>query len=222
MKRLVVVVVVVAGLLGLARSADAKCAMQHLSAEVLPDAPGGAIVMLTSSSYDDPGTDDTSAWKLRVAGQTIAPVIDVLAPGLSVYRVPKGLTEAELTDGTSTLAKIGARTGKPLPAPVVTSVTHSSPDGGRYRSSRTTAEIRGDVPADAIAVVITDAKGTALSWGRVNVPGAAVTPYFHGRCGVLPNGTVGPKVGSRVRLFWVDKYGRASAKSAAIKVAKAP
>lgn len=205
----------------LAPAADAKCAMQHLAAGVHPDTSNGAIVMMTSTSYDDPGTDDVSAWKLRDGGKDIAPVIEVLAPGLSVYRLPKGVSTAELTDGTKALATITATAGaKPLRAPKVTSVKHSkASDAMRKRSSRTTVTIAGDVPAGAIAIVITDAKGTPMSFGRIT-QGGGLDPYYHGRCGVLPDGTVEPLVGKTVRLFWVDKYGQASAKSAPIKVAK--
>jgi hypothetical protein len=207
-----------ASLVAFAPSADAKCAMQHLAADVLPDAPNGAIVMINSTNYDNPDDEDVSTWKLRVDGKNVAPVIEVLAPGLSVYRLPTGATAGELVDGKTTLAKITAQTSKPLPAPKVKSVKHDKDE----RSARTSVALTGDAPADAVAIVITDAKGTALSWGRVNVYGAGIEPYEHGRCGMLPNGTVEPTVGSSVRLFWVDKYGRASAKSAAIKVAKAP
>ena len=91
----------------------------------------------------------------------------------------------------------------------------------RKRSSRTTVTLKGDVPADAVAIVITDAKGTPLSFGRVT-PGEALAPYYHGRCSVLPDGTVEPTVGQTVRVFWVDRYGQPSAKSPAIRVVKAP
>lgn len=209
---------VVASLVALAPYADAKCAMQHLAAEVLPDAPAGAIVLVDSAPYDSAKTDDVSTWKLRVGGKDLAPVIEVIAPGLSVYRLPAGATAGELVDGTTTLAKITAQTSKPLPAPKVKAVRHAKDE----RTARTSVALVGDAPADAVAIVITDAKGKPLSWGRVNVYGAGIEPYYHGRCAVLPNGTIEPTIGASVRLFWVDKYGRASAKSAAIKVGKAP
>jgi hypothetical protein len=210
-----------AALFAVTPDADAKCAMQHLVAQVQPETSNGAIVMTISASYGDPRNDDTSTWKLHADGKDVAPVIDVLAPGLSVYRLPKGVTEGELIDGTKTLVKISATTAKPLPAPKVKRVKHSEPEPGeRKGSSRTTVDLVGDVPADAIAIVITDAKGKAMSFGRLAY-GAGLDPYYHGRCGVLPNGTVEPKVGQSVHVFWVDKYGQASAKSAAIKVVKA-
>jgi hypothetical protein len=212
---------VVASLVARTPDADAKCAQQFLSPMVLSDAPNGAIVMLRSSQHR--GTrEDIVKWTLRVDGKDVAPVIEVLAPGLSVYRLPKGVAAGELTDGTTTLAKITASaTTKPLPAPKLKAVHHAGSDNGRSRSARTTVSIIGDTPADAIAIVITDAKGKALSYGHLTY-GAGLDPYYHGRCGVLPNGTVEPTVGQMVRIFWVDKYGQASAKSAPIKVAKKP
>ncbi|MFN0248825.1 MAG: hypothetical protein ACKV2T_18190 [Kofleriaceae bacterium] len=201
--------------------ADAKCARQFLSPMVLPDAPNGAIVMLRSSSQQG-SREDIVKWTLRVDGKDVAPVIDVLAPGLSVYRLPKSVAAAELTDGTSTLAKLTASaTAKPLPAPKVTAVRHASSRGPRGGSSRTTVSITGDAPADAIAIVITDAKGKPLSYGHLT-SGAGLDPYYRGRCGLVPNGTVEPMVGQSVRIFWVDKYGQASATSAPIKVTKKP
>lgn len=214
------IAIAVAAILALSTRADAKCAMQHLVAQVQPEQSNGAIVMTISGNYDDKRTDDTSTWTFRVAGKTVAPVIEVLAPGLSVYRLPKGVSEGELTDGKTTLAKVTTKTAKPLPAPKVKSVKHSVPEPGERGSSRTTVAITGDPPADAIAIVITDAKGTPLSYGRLAY-GAGLDPYYHGRCGVLPNGTIEPQIGTSVRIFWVDKYGQASAKSAPINVVKA-
>jgi hypothetical protein len=210
----------VASVIAWSPEADAKCAMQHLVAQVQPEVSNGAIVMLISGSYNDPRTDDTSTWTFRVNDKDVAPVIEKLAPGLSVYRLPKGVTAAELTDGKTTLAKVTATTAKPLPAPKVKRVEHSAPEPDERRgSSRTTVELVGNAPADAIAIVITDANGKALSFGRLAY-GSGIQPYYHGRCGVLPNDTVEPAVGQTVRVFWVDKYGQASAKSAAIKIAK--
>lgn len=219
MTRLAVIAGLVASTL-LSSSADAKCAMQHLATQILPDAPNGAIVMETSAVDDEPDLGATTSWKLRADGKDVAPVIVKLAPGLVVYRAPTGVASAELTDGKATLATITASTAKPLPAPRVKSVIHDAgTPAQRKRSERTIVEISGAVPANAVALVITDAKGTPLSFGRV-VAGEALEPYYHGRCGVLPDGTIEPTVGSSVRLFWVDKYGQPSAKSSPIKVAK--
>ena len=221
MTRLVVIAGLVASTL-LSSSADAKCAMQHLAVQILPDAPNGAIVMERSATDEGPDAGARTGWTLRADGKDVAPVIDTLAPGLVVYRLPKGMEAAELTDGKTTLAKLTARARTSLPAPKVKSVMHDEGTANiRKRSERTTATIQGAVPADAVAIVITDEKGTPLSFGLVE-RGEPLEPYFHGRCSVLPNGTVPPVPGSRVRLFWVDKYGQPSAKSSPIKVTKAP
>jgi hypothetical protein len=216
------VALVVASLLAIAPSADAKCARQGLTVEVLPDASGGAIVMHSTTHVESKWGKDVTTWTLRVDGDNVEPVIEVLAPGLSVYRLPRGAKVGELVDGTTTLAKVTAVTAKPLPAPKVKAVQHQLPvHRGKRGSTRTTVAITGSVPTDAVAIVITDAKGTPLSYGQITA-GEPLEPYFHQRCGVLPNGTIEPTVGVAVRLFWVDKYGQASAKSAAIKVVKAP
>ena len=54
---------------------------------------------------------------LGSAERDLLGAIDVLAPGLSVYRLPNGVTTGELVDGKTTLAKISSTASKPLPAP---------------------------------------------------------------------------------------------------------
>lgn len=215
-------VVLAVALVSAARSADAKCAEQHLVPQVEKDAPNGAIVMTSSAPWDADRVD-ASAWKVRANGTEVAPVIVTLAPGLVVYRLPAGTTTGELVDGKTTLATLGVLSTKvaKLPAPAVKAVQHWN-NNDKRRSTKTTVTLVGEPPADAVAIVIADAKGKAMSFGKAQAfgrtAGQPLEVFSHSYCSLVPDGTVEPTVGARVTLFWVDKYGQVSAKSAPIKI----
>jgi hypothetical protein len=79
------------------------------------------------------------------------------------------------------------------------------------------------VPPTAIALVITDEKGAARSWGPVSRgDGKTLYPLYSPGCAVLPNGTRGTEPGDRVALFWVDAAGRVSPPSKVLVVGKTP
>jgi hypothetical protein len=103
----------------------------------------------------------------------------------------------------------GFTTGRDLPAPKLMGVVHSDSE----RTQETQAELDGAPPADAVALVIFDARHKAKSWGTVAANATTIEVYGQHKCDVLPNGTLASKAGDKVMLAWVDKYGRLSAKT---------
>jgi len=216
-------------------SADAKCAMDHLqpivlTKEVAVPADGGGIVVGTMSvSYDETDTGEAlqKTWGFLTGRDIMQPVLTVLAPGLVVYGVqPTVRTTGELTDEKgAVVAKLAQTQTKVarLAAPKIKAVVHydDGPNPMRRKVS-TKVKLDGAAPADAVAMVLMDRKRTARSWGTVTAGATDVEVYYQYRCKVLPNGTLASKVGDKVIVAWVDKYGRLSAttKVFTIKVTK--
>ena len=208
--------------------AEAKCAMSHLRPEVLTkeaSAGGGIVVATEQVSYDvkDEGDAVQPTWKLSIGGASSAPKIDVIAPGLAVYRLPAAAGDATLLDGTTVIAKVTTVRTQPvqLLAPKVKGVRHEKTIG-RRSSAYTIVALAGPVPDGAVAMVLADAKGKARSFGTVKAGDKEVTVYAHGRCGVVPNDTVESKPGEKVTLFWVDASGRVSPATKAITITGKP
>jgi hypothetical protein len=83
----------------------------------------------------------------------------------------------------------------------------------RPATAKSTATV-AKVPADAIALIVTDARtGAPRSFGRVEAGVAALDVYYQGRCSAVPNGTLVSSAGDRVVVRWVDRHGRVSAAS---------
>lgn len=216
--------------------AHAKCAMTGLSPEVktahdatLP-ADGAIVVAATSepNGATDPGdVAEQKEWKLRVGKAEHAPVIELVAPGLALYRWPASATATttiELADRSGNVLRTTkldpAHEVAKLRAPNVKRVTWSQRrSGGRGTITKVVAELAGKPPAGAIALVITDARGTALSWGEPDQT-STVGVFAPARCETLPNGTVEPAPRQRVKLFWVDRVGRKSPPSRTFVVGK--
>jgi hypothetical protein len=210
-------------------AADADCALSGLAPKVINDgnasfpADGAFVVAAVQQGHGklDPGDITVhSEWTLHVDGKPIAPKIDTIAPGLSLYRVDGRTGTLRLEDG----ARKSLATGKavaakrtPFPAPVVKKLTNTA--GGYHRNAAITAELDGAVPGGAIAIVMYDEKGTPRSWGLVTA-GKPITPFLHTYCGTLPNGTLGSKVGDKVKLAWVDEAGRVSPTSKVIEIVR--
>ncbi len=195
---------------------DAKCAMSHLRPKVVSAqaiVAGGGILVATEQvpySVKDEGDATQPTWRLVVNGSKTAPTLDTLAPGLVVYRVTTA-GDASLVDGANVIAKVTASKSNPatLAAPKVKSI-RADKTLGRRASSYTRVTLDGAPPAGAVALVLTDAKGTARSFGLVGGIGPEVTVYEHSRCGVVPNDTVESSIGDKVKVFWVDQSGRVS------------
>jgi len=89
------------------RVVDATCAVQTANAHVLTAANtviedgGGVLVM--STGFPDRQRDVAAqpGWRFVAGGKRVKPTIDVLAPGLDVYRLPDS-TASELVLETET------------------------------------------------------------------------------------------------------------------------
>jgi hypothetical protein len=232
--RALVASLVIASLISWSSPVAAKCARMGqrpvvLTPSVEVPADGGGIVVGTESvtwEQTDEGEAPQKGWGFYTGRDLGQPTITTLAPGLVVYSVPASLrTTGELVGGKGTVAKL-TRTNKKvklLAAPTLKAVVHASSASGRGRSSTTTVQLDGAAPADAVAMILVDARTKqARSWGAVTAGATSVVVYVSRRCGVLPTGTVESTVGDQVIVRWVDNRGRVSADSTPLAITKAP
>ena len=221
--------VLVAAALAIApRAAAGDCASMPLQAQVVTKAgaeiPSDGGILVATTWTNGPMNEKTenpvrSGWRLRGKKLT-APKIDVLAPGLAVYRVTfDGQAAMELEDEehevvatvTVSKAKVAAIAAPKLKSFVFVAAM------SRHSSQIGTATLTADPPAGAAALVVVNAKGQPTSWSSA-VNGRVQTPYAHNDCAMLPNGSSAPVVGETVTMFWVMTDGRRSEPSKAIKV----
>lgn len=179
---------------------------------------GGGL--LVSMGY--PGPDSKSkyhkleqpTWRYRVGKKLYAPVIETLAPGLAIYRVPKGVTSAELVDGTSVLGKVtvvATMNDKPLAAPKVKHLRQESRASRKGSTVQMWADLAEKPPAEAIALVVADDK-VARSFGPLALNDqSSMIVYSHAPCGIDPEGQVMSRGGETLKLYWIDRSGRVSA-----------
>lgn len=208
--------------------AYALCARPMERSEVLNDnattpADGGLVVATSFGIADQATAPLTPKWTFKVGATDTKPVLKTLAPGLVVFILPPGATAAELNDGAATRGHVSRATTKaaPVAAPKVKAIKHTMVTAMRGNTNITTVTIIDGVPDDVIAMVVLDAKtGTARSFGTASPGSPTVNVYVQGRCSALPNNTTITKAGDRVVLRWVDKLGRLSPATKAIKVAK--
>ncbi|MEO8703014.1 MAG: hypothetical protein ABI867_23410 [Kofleriaceae bacterium] len=199
--------------------AVAKCARMGLAPSVLTPADsaitigGGIVVGATDAQGDqlDPG-DVAVQPTWRFAGVATAPVIDLIAPGLAVYRLPATATKATLEDakhGVRVRVTVGDDKPLVLDAPKPKAIKHTA-GMGRRPFTHIVVELREAIPPGAIAIVLADAAGKPRSWHRVDAGAMTASVFDISRCRVLPNGTIESKGGDLVTLFWVDRAGRKS------------
>lgn len=187
---------------------------------------GGFVVGTRSRPGNDVGKGEIAVqadWKIRAGSVRSTPKIDVLAPGLAIYRLPAKATDVVLEDGKGkVVGKATVVPGAPttLAAPRIKTIL-SGRTGGRHPTTFVTAELDGAPPNEALALVLTDAAGVARSWGFVP-PGGKEIPIFdnHQGCGTFPNGTVQSRPGDVVVAYWVDTRGHRSPTTPKIIVAK--
>jgi hypothetical protein len=209
----------------------APCAITGLSPKVL-SRPGvtipsdGGIVVAAESG---PGgklaggeVAEQKGWRFRVRSGRIAPTsIDIIAPGLAVYRLPARADAAVLEDDAHAVvarAQLSKDARPRLPAPKIKQVLYAVSRGGRRTSTMVTAELDGTAPSDAVALVIADASGKPRSWAHAQ-GGSSLWLYAGGGCSMKPAGTEISNPGDKVILFWVDAAGRTSAPTKALTVA---
>ncbi len=207
--------------------AHALCVRVAQHPTVLNDAvaapPEGGLVV--STTVDGVGPDEGEAlqptWQFKTSTGSEKPDMVALAPGLVLYRLPPSVTAAELHDGTKARATVTSVSGKiaELAAPSVSTIRHTTRRGLRGNFASVQVALRTPVPTDALALVVFSANGKrARSFASVSGGATDVVVYAQQRCSALPNGTVESKVGERVTVRWVDKFGRLSAPSKPIKI----
>lgn len=241
MSRFLIALAAVTVLLAPANVDAGACARQGLDAAVLthPDdaIPVGGGVLVGYARLgglglgDDYGTDPTkhADWRFVVKKKKLRPTLTQLAPGLAVYTSKKLTSGAKLTLADGHGQKLGAfkmarKTKKKAgftaaaPSGKIELSSYSSPRSGTSWSAMVTFDAA--IPADAVAVVVYDTAGNALTWGNVkNATGRSVNVFSSpGRCAVNPPDMQAPSAQQHVQLAWVDEFGRLSPRSAELVV----
>lgn len=204
-------------------AASADCAFIGLSPKVITPADtvvpgdGGIVVAAVSDRQGklDPGDAAVrSTWRLRVGSDLLKPPVDVIAPGLAVYRVAAAnVFKAELvTDKGDVVASVKPSRATPaaLPVPVIKRAWFKQ-TGSRHGGESVGVELDSALPAHVVALVLADGQGVAKSWTAIADTTAEIFPYNAHDCAALPNGTTRSKTGDTVTAFWVDAGGRRSA-----------
>lgn len=231
---LVLVPVLVLAALGFAPSlARADCARVGLAPKVLTPVnalvprDGGVVVAAVPEARGklDPGDAAVqSGWRIKIGGDSVKPPIDVLAPGLAVYRAAvANAFKVELSNGDAVLATVRVTRDKTdlLPAPKIIRVWFEQPLS-RHSTTQVGVELDGDVPAGAVALVLADDQGVPRSWTLTSAgAGSKLYAYSSGDCRALPNGTIPSKTGDKITLFWVDSVGMKSAATKPIQIGAA-
>ncbi len=152
-------------------------------------------------------------WKLKKG----KPTIKTIAPGLAIYNAP---ADDELFDASGkSLYKFKVSTTKPtLTAPTVTKATHSGKRNGYHEPERIQLEFASPLPANVVAVILHDVKGTPRSWWTTSAGAKQIYGFFQMDCVPLPNGTVMSAVGDSIKISYVDASGAVSPPSAAITI----
>lgn len=188
------------------------------NAEVVSD--GGLVVMEIARMSDDKLDKDVSKWRTR-AGKLGPLELAAVAPGLSIAKPPKGATTFTIESSGKVKGKAKVLTKAPelLPAPSIAAIKSGS-STGKHVTRFVNVELATPAPKGAIAMVVVDAKGTALSWGLTGDDATRVTVYStqSGCVTRFPNGTQIAQPGDKITALWIDATGRKSPASAAVVV----
>ena len=196
-----------------------------IESKVFEFASRGGILMRFHASptkgpaYTAPLVD--KKWKFKLANKrAIAPKVKMIAPGLVVLTLPKGVDAGVLVDGEKRIAELDAiDDSEPrLDEPRVRAIVQSS-SGGKSPTTKVTVEIIGQAQRSAVAIVLADEDGDPMTFGMID-PGKPLVAFEMKECTLLPDGTVEPKPGQRVKAFWVDHFGRVSPRSNLTKIIK--
>jgi hypothetical protein len=184
---------------------------------------GGIVVAATPDPAGriDPGDVAVQAgWRLRIGSDLVKPPVELLAPGLAIYRVAvANAFKVELVTSAGTIAatvKPSRSGGAALPAPAIKRawLEHTA---SKRATTRVGVELAGPAPTGALALVIADAAGTPRSW-TLATGATTLYPYLAEACRALPNGTLATSAGDSIVLFWVDAGGRVSPPSKPVAV----
>jgi hypothetical protein len=222
MSRLVVVGLVLA--LATPRVADA-CDEFIIESKVFEYASrGGILVRYHASPTKGPAYEAplvSKKWKFKLANKrTIPPKAKLIAPGLAVLTLPKGVPAGVLVDGERRVAELDAidEDEPRLDEPEVRAVVFST-TSGKAPSTRVIVEIVGSAPRTAVAIVLANAAGDPMTFGMID-PGKPLVAFEAKDCTLIPPGTLEPRVGQKVKAFWVDQFGRVSPRSELVKIVK--
>ncbi len=200
-------------------------ALPSQSAEAQLTADGGLVVIEMSRAWGGKTPSvDTSKWQVRAGGKLTKPDLIAIAPGMWLVKPPVGATAYAIEDDNKKSKGRGRMVAKgptPLPQPSINMVT-----SGATTSKHITRFVRVDLtakaPKGAVAMVLVDAKGAAMSWGLTwdGADSAMVYSTQGGCVSQFPNGTQIAQPGDKVTAFWVDSAGRRSPESAPVIVGK--
>lgn len=185
-------------------------------------ARGGVLVYFRASPTKGPPYEAplvNKKWKFKLANKrAIAPKVKLIAPGLAVLGLPAGVDAGVLVDGDKRVAELDAiDDDEPgLAEPRVRSVLHSV-TGGKFPVTRVTVELVGSPPRSAVAIVLANEDGDPITFGMIE-QGKPLVAFERKDCGILPKGTIEPTAGSKVKVFWVDQFGRVSPRSDLVRV----
>ncbi len=188
-------------------------------------ARGGILVQYHASPTKGPAYEAplvNKKWKFKLANKrAIAPKVKMIAPGLVVVTLPKGVPAGVLVDGEKRVAELDAidddepRLEEPEVRAVVLNTT-----GGKSPATRVTVELVGSAPRTAVAVVLAKASGDPMTFGMID-PGQPLVVFETKECSLLAPGTLEPRVGQKVKVFWVDQFGRVSPRSEIVRISEA-
>ncbi|MGE3767331.1 MAG: hypothetical protein AB7L94_34075 [Kofleriaceae bacterium] len=185
-------------------------------------ARGGILVRFHASPTKGPAYEAplvNKKWKFKLANKrAIAPKVKLIAPGLAVVTLPKGVQAGVLVDGERRVAELDAidEDEPRLDEPEVSAVVMSS-TGGKAPSTKVTVHVVGQVPRSAVAIVLANAKGEPMTFGMIE-PGQPLVAFETKVCSLVPPDTIEPRVGQKVKAFWVDQFGRVSPRSELVKI----
>jgi hypothetical protein len=192
-----------------------------------PLSPGGGVVVAAKFTpeggcFDDacnlppPGTDPTleAAWHFEINDKQVEAVRTPLAPGLTLYEAPKGVSKFRI-QGTHENTPIDVGGNKPtLDAPKIKRVFQVKEKRQLGGSFSSVIVLDNDRQRDTLALIVYGSDGKARDW--VPAPHKDIAADFgHERdtCEYEYPGHVVTQVGDKVRFAWVDRSGRLSPKS---------
>lgn len=173
-----------------------------------------------------PDVTHQTAWRFRDGTKLVAPTIETIAPGLSVYRLPpagaKLVLETDKHAEITHVKRSADRGAALLPAPMPTSIEWERRTSFRSSTDLVTVHLIAPAPAHASAMIIYGPDKVARSWGVVTHGNKEVVAYASGgRCSMAIPGNAPSNLGDRVTVAWVDASGRVSAASRDLEVTAA-
>ena len=173
----------------------------------------GAVIVIEHSTRNAKVPKQPTVWRLA-SGAAKPAARTQLAPGLWRYELPGNAVALENDVWKHAIAR-AATTQSKLAAPKIKRLAAQTEPRGSFVTLD--AELDGNAPPDALAIIVADAKTKKpRSWGYANGP--LVRPYSKGKCDQVSTGTVASKRGDDVILYWVDTAGRLSDATGVLRV----